>query len=487
MFVPLPVVLFGVLVILIVLFLRRNYGVLENCGFPVVPPTLCFGSGPFMLHKTNLSKLDQERFDKYGKIWGAYQASTPTVFVADPDIIKQITIKDFDNFLGHSFEFPQKYRSLDTTKGEEWSQLRKGMSPIFSSGKIRGMMRHVDGVVDNMIDYLNKKIISDPVIDMRPVYQYLTMDVISKCAFGADLNCFENPENPMLKHSIKAFKDFNAKDLSSSLLTNFQFTLAGLEKYFNFVPESIDILWKITRKIQESRVKENVVHGDFIDKLHELKTIVKDGVVTEDQLTAQGIIFMLAGFDTSANTLGSLTYFIVSNPQVYDLLMNEIQDKLEEFDGKVNHETVADMPYLDACIKESLRMVSPVARNDRACNKDWTYKGIKIKKGTTIGIPFHVVHHNPEYWPEPELFKPERFFKENAGSIVPCSYLPFGSGPRACIGERFAVIEIKVAMVRLLQTFHLEKHEKTKLSMVNGDLFMNDYADMLIKFVPREE
>merc|ERR1719383_1639702 len=68
-----------------------------------------------------------------------------------------------------------------------------------------------------MINHLNKKIASDPVIDMRPMYQYLTMDVISKCAFGVDLNCFEETDNPMLKHSIRLFKDFCAKDLSSSL------------------------------------------------------------------------------------------------------------------------------------------------------------------------------------------------------------------------------------------------------------------------------
>ena len=487
MIVPLPVVLVGVIVVLLILFLRRNYGSLENSGFPVIPPTLCFGSGPFMLHKTNLSKLDQDRFEKYGKIWGAYAASTPWVFVSDPDVIKQITLKDFDHFLGHGFKLPKKYRSLDTAAGEEWTQLRKGMSPIFSSGKIRGMMRHVDGVVENMINYLHNRVISDPVIDMRPVYQYLTMDVISKCAFGVDLNCFENPDNPMLKNSLNAFAEISAKDLKSAFQRNLESALVGLDKYVDIVPDSMVNLWKITKKIQERRAKENVVHGDFIDKLHELKTIIQDGVVTEDQLTAQGIVFMLAGFDTTANTLGTLTYFLVSNPSAYDLLMNEIWEKLEEFEGKVNHETVADMPYLDACIKESLRLMPPLARNDRECNQDWTYKGIKIKKGTNIGIPIHVVHHNPEYWPEPELFKPERFFKENAGSIVPYSYLPFGSGPRACIGERFAMIEIRVAMVRLLQSFHLEKHEKTRLKIVNGDMFMNDYADMLVKFVPREE
>lgn len=137
--------------------------------------------------------------------------------------------------------------------------------------------------------------------------------------------------------------------------------------------------------------------------------------VTADQWTSQGIIFLLAGFETSATTLGSLAYYLVSNTDVYQTLMDEVDKKLEEFKGEVNHETITEMHYLDACLKETLRMLPPVTRNDRMCYKDWTFNNITIKKGTRIGIPTYIVHHNPDFWPEPELFKPERFLKENAG------------------------------------------------------------------------
>jgi len=488
MLVPLPLILIGIVILLLILFLRRNYGTLENCGFPVIPPMFCLGSGPLMMHEHNLADLDQRRFEKYGKVWGAYVLSSPTVFVADADIIKQIVVKDFDHFLGHGFNMPRKYRSLDVTSGEDWTKLRKGLTPVFTSGKIKGMMQHIDGVVENMINYLHKKIETDPVVDMRPVFKYLTMDTISKCAFGVDLNCFEDPENPMLVNSINAFVDFQASNAKQSAMRSFELLLDGLDKLIDFpMPASMDNLWNITKKIQKGRTTEKTFHGDFIDRLEELrKELVKQGnQITEDQLTAQGIIFFTAGFDTSANTLGVLCYYLVNNPEVYDQLMEEVTDRLEEHGGKVGYETVAEMPYLEACIKESLRMSAPVARNDRECNKDWEYKGIKIKKGTKIGIPIQVVHKNPEYWPEPELFRPERFLKENAGNIVPCSYLPFGQGPRACLGERFAVVEIKAAMVRLLQEFRLEKCEKTQLKMAPGNLFMNDYAEMHIQILPR--
>ena len=176
----------------------------------------------------------------------------------------------------------------------------------------------------------------------------------------------------------------------------------------------------------------------------------------------------------------------MSNPDVYDKVMQELTERLEDSEGKVSYETVSDMPYLEACIRETLRMSAPLARNDRICNKDWEYKGIRIKKGTRIGIPIQVIHKNPDYWPEPELFKPERFLKANSSKIVPCSFLPFGQGPRACLGERFAMVEIKIAMARLLQEFKLDKHEKTQLKMASGDIFMNDFKHMYIHVSARK-
>ena len=484
MFVPLPLLLIGIVFLLLALFLRRKYGTLENCGFPVIPPKLCFGSGPFFLHKHNLTEIDKERFEKYGKIWGAYVMSSPTVYIADPEMIKHITIKDFDHFLGHGIVLPKKYRTIDATSGEEWTQLRKGLSPVFTGAKIKCMMQHVDGVVENMINHLRKSAANNPIADVRPIFKYLTMDVISKCAFGIDLNCFKDPNNPMLVNAMNAFLNLQASDIKTSLMRNLEFSLDGLDKLIDLpVPDTSENLWKITKRIQTSRTKEKTFKGDFIDRLEELKAeSIKHGLVTEDQITAQGIIFFAAGFDTTANTLAVLSYFLVSNPDVYDILMQELTGRLDNFDGKVSYESVFDMPYLEACIRETLRMSGPLARTNRFCNKDWEYKGIRIKKGTRIDIPIQVIHKDPEYWPEPELFKPERFFKENINKIVPCSFLPFGQGPRGCLGERFAMVVIKVAMVRLLQEFKLEKHEMTQLKMTPGDILMNDFKHMYINF-----
>merc|ERR1719373_1144136 len=107
---------------------------------------------------------------------------------------------------------------------------------------------------------------------------------------------------------------------------------------------------------------------------------------------------------------------------------------------------------------------------DRLCKKDWTSPDgkLNIKEGTYIRFPYYVIHHNPDFWPEPELFKPERFLKENAHNIKPYSFLSFMSGPRVCIGERFAMSEMKVAMVKLLHNYRLEWDERTSFELQKG-------------------
>ena len=171
----------------------------------------------------------------------------------------------------------------------------------------------------------------------------------------------------------------------------------------------------------------------------------------------QGIAFIAAGFETTATTLTSLSLTLAKNPPVLEALLQEVDTILEDHDGVVNHETIADMPYLEACIKvfkvcftiivsfnltsqENLRVHPPVTRNDRLCIKDWVdtsgeFGGLEIKKGTYIRLPYYVIHRNPEFWPEPDTFNPDRFLKDNAHNIKPFTWLPFGSGPRQCIGN----------------------------------------------------
>ena len=131
-------------------------------------------------------------------------------------------------------------------------------------------------------------------------------------------------------------------------------------------------------------------------------------------------------------------------------LVDEVDAVVEASEGKIDQESIREMPYLEACIKETLRLLPPIFRTDRTCVKDWQEDGLFIPKGWSdsnldldalcsnpgmnILIPTFAIHHDPSIWTEPESFRPERFFKEEESSIQACSWLPFGGGPRQCIG-----------------------------------------------------
>jgi len=316
--------------------------------------------------------------------------------------------------------------------------------------------------------------------------------VIARCAFGIDSNSFANPDNKMLGSGRNIFEEFILRDSFSTGIQH-MFNALGpiLESLIDILPSDYKSLWQIGHKIcleRESRGAGG--QGDFVDRLIELRKRHAEGELqslSSEQIIGQAIIFILAGFETTASTLTSLSYCLAKNPNVLEKLVEEVDGVVEASEGKIDQESIREMPYLEACIKETLRLLPPVFRTDRTCVKDWEEDGLFIPKGMSINIPVFVIHHDPSIWPDPETFRPERFLKEEESSIQACSWLPFGGGPRQCIGERFAMVEMKIAMTKLLSKFSIEASEKTKLELRKGDQFLLSYDQILVNIFARRE
>lgn len=178
-------------------------------------------------------------------------------------------------------------------------------------------------------------------------------------------------------------------------------------------------------------------------------------------------IFFIAGFDTTSNLLQSTTYYLAQNPKIQDELYREVSEVSAELNGKqVTYEALHKMKFLDMVVSEVLRIQPPAPQIDRQCSKDYTMdlgdgKTVEIKKDDVIFLPFYLLHHDSRYFPNPEEFNPYRFSDENKDSIVTGSYLPFGLGPRACIGSRFALMEAKLLLFNVLANFRILPSPKT--------------------------
>ena len=173
----------------------------------------------------------------------------------------------------------------------------------------------------------------------------------------------------------------------------------------------------------------------------------------DQEIICQSILFFIAGQETTASLLTFMFYELAKNPDVQKTLRQEIRNYT--IDG-INYDLlIYGMQYLDACVSEVLRMYPPVVVLDRVALSDYTLvdTGIVIEKDVVVEIPVSAIHRDPEYFPDPDRFDPDRFMPGNKESIKPYTYMPFGAGPRTCIGMRFALMEAKLVICRALLEF----------------------------------
>lgn len=182
------------------------------------------------------------------------------------------------------------------------------------------------------------------------------------------------------------------------------------------------------------------------------------------ELVAQSIVFIFAGYETTSTALSFLMYILATHPEVQQKLQEEIDTT---FPNKAppTYDALVQMEYLDMVLNETLRLFPVAGRIERVCKKDVEIKGVLIPKGTVVMVPSIVLQRDSTFWPEPEEFHPERFSKENKDSINPYIYLPFGTGPRNCIGMRFALMNMKLAVVRVLQNFSFKPCKETQIPL----------------------
>lgn len=238
-----------------------------------------------------------------------------------------------------------------------------------------------------------------------------------------------------------------------------------------FVPDPFDFekVWSLAENILAERTKANGTskphREDMLQLMLDAKNETGEEKIDYEDILAQTLVFLIAGYETTSATLGFVCYHLAVDTHVQDKVRNEIDRLWPTDEDSPSYDVLRGMEYLDMVINETLRMYPPGFITQRDCNETCTIKGITIPKGLPVMIPIYAIHHDPEFWPEPERFDPERFTEAEKAKRSPYAFLPFGHGPRNCIGMRFALLEIKLTLVRLLKKYKLERTEKTAVPL----------------------
>ncbi|XP_034156299.2 cytochrome P450 3A27 isoform X3 [Pangasianodon hypophthalmus] len=464
-----------ILISLIVLYGYWPYGFFKRLGVPGPKPVPFLGT--MLQYRKGIHNFDMECFQKYGKIWGIYDARQPVLCVMDTEIIKTVLIKEcyslFTNRRNFRLNGPL-YDALSMAEDEAWKRIRSVLSPLFTRGRLKEMFGIMKSHSRSLIENLQKTSERGESADIREFFGAYSMDVVTSTAFSIDIDSLNNPKDPFVSNVKKMLK-FNLLNPLFLAIGLFPFITPVLEKMnVSIFPTSVtDFFYASLQKIKSERVaKDHKRRVDFMQLMIDSQKSEKDDLNGEEtnrglndhEILSQSMVFIFAGYETSSRTLSFLFYNLASNPETLKKLQEEIDETFPN-KAEVDYDTVMNMDYLDAALNESLRLYPIAIRLERVCKKTVEINGLTIPKDTVVLIPTYVLQRDPEYWTEPDAFKPERFTQENKENIEQYVYMPFGVGPRNCIGMKFALVIIKLAVVQILQRFDISLSEETKVPL----------------------
>nr|AZR39432.1 cytochrome P450 [Agasicles hygrophila] len=302
-----------------------------------------------------------------------------------------------------------------------------------------------------------------------------TTDVIVSCAFGLEGNSFKS-DNHIFRDIGKQQTEENSFWWRIKVtIMNYHPDLAiklGLE---HIKKEVKQFFTDTVAKTVNYRKTNNVTRPDFLQLCINMMDNTKD---SDDPFTFQTLVsevhlFFVAGYDTSSAAITFALYLLAQNPDVQERLRAEIQAAMRNNDNKISYESLQEMKYLQQVIDETLRIYPSVPILQRRCVRKYYLEDKLIEKGIHVVIPTISIHRDPEYYPDPLKFDPERFSPENKTNISSSTYLPFGSGPRNCIGLRFGLLQTKIAITQILSRYRISISPRTIMPLeLNEELFL---------------
>ncbi|KAK5638813.1 hypothetical protein RI129_013108 [Pyrocoelia pectoralis] len=463
----------GVLVVVIFTYFKWAFKYWEWRELPSVKPSIPFGTiGDTVLAKRNFGEILKEQYEeskrKGFKHVGLFMMVKPTYMPIDLEYVKNILSKDFTHFMDRGLYYNEKDDSLSANlfmlEGTKWKNLRAKLTSTFSSGKMKMMFHIMLECGKHLTDALDDTCYAGEPVDVRDFLERFSTDVIGSCAFGIDCNSFKDRESNFRKFVKRA-----------SQYTKWE-TLKALSAYANqeiarklgicIIPTDVATFFStIVRETVEYREKNDERRNDFLQILIDMKNNVDVAhqQLTINELAAQSYIFFLGGFETSSTTMGFCLYELARNQDMQDKVRSEVNLVLEVHNGALSYDAIKDMKYMKQVIDETLRKYPPLPFLNRVCLTDYKIPGsnLMLEKGTPIIIPVYGLQHDPAYFPEPDKFDPERFSEENKTKIKPFSYMPFGEGPRLCIGLRFGLMQTGIGLASLFRKFRFSLNEKT--------------------------
>uniref|UniRef100_A0A182PYV7 Uncharacterized protein n=1 Tax=Anopheles epiroticus TaxID=199890 RepID=A0A182PYV7_9DIPT len=447
----------------IYLHFKQRYRFWAHHKVPFLEPNFPVGNAADTLkptiHFANIMDKLYRKLKPYGDYAGIYFFRDPVLLVLSPEFARTILVKDFNYFVDRGVYSNEEVDPLSANlffmEGNRWRKLRSKLAPTFTSGKLKAMFHTIVDVGTRLDQYLAKRCVQAQRLDVKELLARFLTDVIGSCAFGIECNSLDNPDSQFRVMGKRMINLPKLKALKVFFAMMFRKQARALGIRFNDEDVS-DFFLTVVRDTIRYREENGVRRDDFMQLLIDMTK--KDGTgdgetLTFEEIAAQAFIFFFAGFETSSTTLTCALHLLSKHPHVQREARRCVQDVLTKHRNELTYDAVVEMEYLGWIVNETLRMHPPVATLHRITTQPYQLpNGSVIPEGVGVVIPNLAFHNDPDLFSDPLDFKPERFsvkddFKNNF------SYLPFGEGPRICIGMRFGLLQTRLGLAMLLRNY----------------------------------
>lgn len=382
---------------------------------------------------------------QYGDLYYWQLGGLRTYMAFHPDHIRELLVTQAPNFrrsrVTSQLLVPLVGNGLVVSEGEYWRKQRRLIQPAFHRERIAGyaqqMVAHTQALLARWQN--------GQTFDVAEEMMTLTLGIATATLFGGAVSDTTGAIGPTIKAAQEAMIELSQ--------------LVVPMPYWVPIPanrrlrHSVQQLDSILLPLIEARRRANTDTGDLLSMLLLTRDEDGSGAMSDKEVRDEAMTMFIAGHETSSNALTWTLYLLSQHPEIEAKLFDEVQRVLHG--NAPTLEQVGQLIYTEMVIKEALRLYPPTWINSREALAETALGGYRIAKGSIVVFSPYVVHHDARWHPDPERFDPERFTPEREKAIPRGAYLPFGMGPHTCIGNAFAMMEMKIALALIVQRFHL--------------------------------
>ncbi|XP_047526197.1 cytochrome P450 4C1-like [Pieris napi] len=486
---------------LVELFVNYNENARTIKKIPGFKDVFFFGNCTvvFGMDSVGLFKLARESAKKFKGIFRFYSLSLAAVNIFNPSDAEIVmsTMKHHEKSIIYKFFKPWLHDGLLVSKGSKWQDRRKILTSAFHFNILRKYFLIIEENNQKLVNVMEEN--SGEPVDIVPILSEYTLNSISESAMGVELDNDPMYSGLSYKNAIyETIKIFVYRFMRIYLYPDFLFNLspAGIKqaRYLSIIHTFIrNVINKRKQNFQNNEKESDTLadNDNYVYKkkrraamLDLLISAEKEGLINDDGIIEEVNTFMFEGHDTTAAGLTFCLLTLAENQDVQEKVYQELQSIFNGRDD-LTLEDLTMMNYLERCIKESMRLYPPVPFISRTLSETVKLSNYTVPVGTMCHIHIFDMHRQESLFKNAEKFDPDRFLPENSVGRHPYSYIPFSAGPRNCIGQKFAMMEMKSALSAILKNYKLLPVTTSKDLEFIADLVLRNSKPIYLKFIKR--